>query len=221
MPAVGGPGGKVAAATVVGKLDPALGGDLHDVNILSPGCAGSVLAVPGEGEKLAVGRPGDRCGVTAVGHALDGGAVCIHDVKLGKAGASADPGDLRAGARIEDGGDVGTAKAGDAAGERAVGVGDPDLGVAGARGRVGDVFPVGSPGRGYVRSADTREVDHAVEDEREHANLKAVVTKRGEGKAAAVGRDTRRERDSAEVSEGALVGAVIVHLPDLFIGACD
>src|SRR5258705_5455566 len=146
MPAVGGPGGKVAAATVVGKLDPALGGDLHDVNILSPGCAGAILAIPGEGEKLTVGRPGDRCGVTAVGHALDGGAVRVHDVELGQAGASADPGDLRAGAGIEDGRDIGTTEAGNAAAESAVGVRDPDLGVAGARGRVCDVFPVGSPG---------------------------------------------------------------------------
>ena len=63
-------------------------------------------------------------------------------------------------------------------------------------------------------------VDHAAEDEREHANLKAVVAKRGEGETAVVGRDARRERDGAEVSDGMLVGAVVVHLPDLFVGAC-
>ena len=58
VPAVGGPGGEVAAADVVGELDPALGRDLHDVDVLSAGSAGAVLAVPGEGDELAVGRPG-------------------------------------------------------------------------------------------------------------------------------------------------------------------
>src|SRR5665213_654360 len=55
--AIGGPGRKVAAADVVGELNPTLGGDLHDVDVLSAGCSGAVLAVPGEGEELAVGGP--------------------------------------------------------------------------------------------------------------------------------------------------------------------
>src|SRR5882757_4186644 len=165
----------------MGKLNPAFGGDLHDVDVLSTRCAGAVFSVPGEGEKLPVGRPGDRCGISAVGHALYGGAIAIHDVELGKADASADPGDLRAGAGIVDGRDIGTAVAGNAAGERTVGVGDPDLGVAGAGGRVCDVFSVRRPGWSNVGSSNSGKIDHAVEDEREHANLKAVVTERGEG----------------------------------------
>ena len=51
----------------------------------------------------------------------------------------------------------------------------PDLGVAGAGRRVRDVFSVWRPGGSDVRAADAGEVDHAVEDEREHANLEAVV----------------------------------------------
>ena len=70
MPSVGRPGREVAAAAVVSELNPALGGDFHDVDVLSAGCAGAVLAIPGEGEELAVGRPGGRGGVAAVGHAL-------------------------------------------------------------------------------------------------------------------------------------------------------
>ena len=45
------------------------------------------------------------------------GAVGVHDVELREAGASADPGDLRAGARVEDGRNVWATEAGDAAGE--------------------------------------------------------------------------------------------------------
>jgi hypothetical protein len=130
--AVGGPGGEVAAADVVGELDPLLGGDLHDVDVLSAGSAGAVLTIPGEGEELAVGGPGDRGCIAAVGHAGDAGAVGVHDVELGKAGAAADPGDLCAGLGVVGGRDVGTLVAGDAVGDGALGIGDPDLGIAGA-----------------------------------------------------------------------------------------
>src|SRR5271170_8318379 len=94
VPAVGRPRREVTAAAVMGELDPALGSDLHDIDVLSAGCAGAVLAVPGEGKELAVWRPGDRCGVATVGHTLHGRAVGVHDVELRQAGASADPGDL-------------------------------------------------------------------------------------------------------------------------------
>ena len=74
---VGGPGREVAATAVVGELDPALeGGDLHDVDVLSAGGSGAVLAIPGEGDELAVGRPRGGGGVAAVGEAIDAGAVC-------------------------------------------------------------------------------------------------------------------------------------------------
>ena len=91
---VGRPGGEVAAAAVVGELGPFPGGDLHDVDVLSAGRSGAVLAVPGEGEELSVGRPGGRGGVSSVGHLLHAGAVGVHDVELGQAGAVADEGDL-------------------------------------------------------------------------------------------------------------------------------
>ena len=69
------PGRKVVAAGFMGELKPALAGDVHDVDVLPAGCAGAVLAVPTEGEELAVGRPRGRNGVAAVGHALDVAAV--------------------------------------------------------------------------------------------------------------------------------------------------
>src|SRR5579871_2126388 len=55
MTAVGRPGGEVAGAYVVGELNPALGGDLHDVDVTAAGGAGAVLAIPCEGEEVSVG----------------------------------------------------------------------------------------------------------------------------------------------------------------------
>src|SRR5579859_1723458 len=81
--AVGRPAGEIVAAGVVCELDPTLGGDVHDVDVLPAGSAGTVFAVPAEGEELAVGGPGRGDGVTAVGHALDVGAVDVHGVDLG------------------------------------------------------------------------------------------------------------------------------------------
>src|SRR6185437_2520070 len=57
MTAVRRPGGKVAASSVVGELNPLLGGNLHHVDVLTTGGARTILAVPGEGEELAVGGP--------------------------------------------------------------------------------------------------------------------------------------------------------------------
>src|SRR6201996_2247602 len=51
------PGGKVATTSIVGELNPLLGGNLHHIDVLSTGGAGAILAVPGEGEELAVGGP--------------------------------------------------------------------------------------------------------------------------------------------------------------------
>src|SRR5271165_893933 len=43
--AVGRPGGEIVGAGVMGKLLPALGGDVHYVDVLTAGRAGTVLAV--------------------------------------------------------------------------------------------------------------------------------------------------------------------------------
>src|ERR1700761_6433280 len=57
MTAVRRPGGEVAATSVVRELNPFFRGDLHDVDVLSAGGARTVLAIPGEGDELAVGGP--------------------------------------------------------------------------------------------------------------------------------------------------------------------
>src|ERR1700723_3564769 len=216
VPAVGRPGRKVTATAVVGELNPAFGGDLHHVDVLTTGCSGTIFAVPCKGEELAVGRPGRRRCVTTVGHTLYRRAVSVHDVELRQAGASADPGDLRGGARIEDGGDIRADEAGDAVGIATHGIGRPYLRVAAAGGGEGNILAVGTPGWGEVGAAGRREVHQAVKHQREHADLEALSSKRGEGEARVVGRDSRRERDRAEVGDGMLVRAVVIHRPDLF-----
>ena len=67
-----------------------LAGDVHHVDVLSAGIAGTVLAVPTEGQHAAVGRPRRRDGIAAVGHALHIGAILIHHVDLRLARAPAD-----------------------------------------------------------------------------------------------------------------------------------
>ena len=83
------------------------------------------------------------------------------------------------------------------------------------------MLSVRRPCGGDVGSAGAREVDHATEDERVHANLEAVFAKGGEGDAGVVRRDSRGKRDWSEMGDGVLVCAVVVHLPDLFVGSGD
>src|ERR1035441_7812545 len=159
------PGGEVVASGFVGDLKPALAGDVHDVDILTAGIAGPVLAVPTEGEELAIGSPGGGYGIPAVGQALNVGAVLVHGVDLRLPGAPADPGQLRVGARIPGGRDVGPAEVGEPAQIGAACVGDPDFGIAGARGGEGDPGTVGGPRRGLVASACRAggKADHAAQ----------------------------------------------------------
>ena len=140
---------------------------LHDVDVLAAGSAGAVLAVPGEGEELAVGRPGGRGGVAAVGHALHAGAVGVHDVELRQAGAAADPGDLRAGLGVPGGRDVRAREAGDAAGDAAVRrrrSRSRGRRCARRRRRAGCRW---APRRARVGAAGRGEVDHAAEQQRD------------------------------------------------------
>src|SRR5580704_17053982 len=57
MTTVGRPDGEVAAAAVVGELNPLLRGNLHHVDVLAARGARAVLAIPCEGEELAVRGP--------------------------------------------------------------------------------------------------------------------------------------------------------------------
>ena len=221
MAAVGGPGGKVAAADFMGELNPALGGDFHDVDVLTAGGAWAVFTIPGKGDELAVGGPGGGGCITAVSHAGDAGAVRVHDVELGKASAAADPGDLGAGLRVVGGRDVWTLVAGDSVGDGTLRIGDPDLGVAGARGGEGQLLTVGGPGRREVGATDVIEADEAAEDEREHAELEAVLAEGGKGDEGVIGRDAGGDGVFTEVSDGVLIGSVVVHHPDFFFTGAD
>src|SRR3569623_216739 len=63
---VGRPGGEVVAAGLMGELHPAARGDVHEVDVLAAGSAGTIFAIPGEGEELAVGSPRGRDGIAAI-----------------------------------------------------------------------------------------------------------------------------------------------------------
>jgi len=51
------PGRKVIGPGIVRQLLPALGRDIHDVDILTARRARTILAIPTEGEKLPVAGP--------------------------------------------------------------------------------------------------------------------------------------------------------------------
>src|SRR5271157_4124863 len=215
---VRGPGGVVVASGFVGNLKPALAGDVHDVDILTAGVARPVLAVPTEGDELAVGSPGGRDSIAAVCQALDVGAVLIHDVDLRLPGAPADPGQLRVGVRIPGGREVGTTEVGEPAQIGAARVGDPDFWIAGARGGESDPGAVGGPCRAKVTAAcrAAGEGYRAVEFQGVHADGPSLAAKGRERKPRVIRRDARRERNAAQVGDGVLVLPVVVHGPDLF-----
>src|SRR3954452_22714799 len=103
MPPVRRPAWEIIAPRIVRKLQPALAGDVHDVDVLPARRAGAVLPVPTKGEHGAVGRPGRRDGVASIRQPLDVGSVLVHGVDLRKAGAAAYPRDLRVGSRVPGG----------------------------------------------------------------------------------------------------------------------
>src|SRR5436853_6490444 len=121
MAAVRGPTGTLVAALVAGQFDKLAGGGVHDVDVVVV-----VGTAPTEGQQLAVGRPS---GVDDVAFLWEvefrlAGAVGIHEVELGSAGAVADEGDGLAGFRIPTGRHAGAAGAGQALGTATVGVGN-------------------------------------------------------------------------------------------------
>src|SRR4051812_11236653 len=79
----------IAHPQLMGELHPALGSDVHHVDVLSAGSTRAIVAAPREGEELPVRRPRRRDGVTTVSHALQVGAIGVHDVDLRKPGAAA------------------------------------------------------------------------------------------------------------------------------------
>src|SRR5580692_1273739 len=105
--AVGGPGRVVVGAGLVSDLEPAHRGDVHDVNILTARVAWPVFAIPAKGEQRAIRGPGWRNGIASVREPLHAGAVDVHGVDLRLAGAPSGPGNLRVGARVEGGRNVG------------------------------------------------------------------------------------------------------------------
>src|SRR5580692_2800464 len=70
VPPIRRPRGEILPPRIMRELGPALAGNVHDVDVLTPCGARTILAVPGKCQKLSVGRPRGRSGISAVGHAL-------------------------------------------------------------------------------------------------------------------------------------------------------
>src|SRR6267378_3527402 len=121
MAAVRGPTGTLVAALVAGQFDKLARGGVHNVDVVVV-----VGAAPTEGQQLAVGRPRRVDDVAFVGQIQLGlaGAVGIHEVELGSAGAIADEGDGLTGFRIPTGRHTCTVGAGQALGAATVDVGN-------------------------------------------------------------------------------------------------
>src|ERR1700731_870610 len=100
MAAVRGPTGTLVAALVAGQFDKLAGGCVHNVDVVVV-----VGTAPTEGQQLTIGRPGRVDDVAFVGEVQFGlaGAVGIHQVELGRAGAIAHEGDGLASFRIPTG----------------------------------------------------------------------------------------------------------------------
>src|SRR5438552_17840448 len=100
MAAVRGPTGTLVAALIAGQFDKLAGGGVHDVDVVVV-----VGAAPTEGQQLAIGGPRRVNDVAFVWEVQLGlaGAVVIHEVELGCAGAFADVGDGLTGFRRRTG----------------------------------------------------------------------------------------------------------------------
>src|ERR1700757_4434379 len=100
MSTVGSPVWEVVGTSVMSQLNPALGCDVHDVDILATGSARAILAIPAEGQELPIRGPARRNGVTAISQALNVCTVLVHGVNLRQSGASAYPCKLGIGAWV-------------------------------------------------------------------------------------------------------------------------
>src|SRR5271155_1659696 len=217
--AVWGPAGALVAAGIAGELEELAGGGVHYVEIVV--AAGTA---PREGQQLAVGGPGGIDDVALVLEIELGGigAVGIGEIELGNAAAIADEGDGGASFWIDGGRHAGTVGDGQAPGLAAVDVGYVELRIALHGGGKNDLRAVGSPCGGDVSAAEMGEGDELAAVQGIHADLRPGDAvdwdKAGEGDARGVWRPAGSERDGAQGSKRALVGAIVVHDPD-FLGA--
>src|SRR5580700_7230045 len=62
-----------------------------------------------------------------------------------------------------------------------------------------------------------READHAVEVHRVHKNVPPTLGQRTESETRTIRRDARRKRHGTQMSELALIRAVVIHHPDFFV----
>src|ERR1700733_5827758 len=75
VPSIRRPRGEILPPRIMRELGPTLAGNVHYVNVLTPGGARTILAVPRKRQKLSVRRPGRRGCISAVGHALHAGSI--------------------------------------------------------------------------------------------------------------------------------------------------
>src|ERR1700674_2465125 len=117
MAAVRGPTGTLVAALIAGQFDKLAGGGVHNVDVVV-----AVGAAQPNGKQLAIGPPSrvdDVAFVREVQFRL-AGAVGIHEVELGSAGAITHEGDGLTGFRMPTGRHAGAAGAGQARGAGSV-----------------------------------------------------------------------------------------------------
>src|ERR1700733_5838916 len=130
VPPIRRPGRKILPSLVMGELGPAFAGNVHDVDVLTAWCAGTVLAVPGKSQELPVRRPGWRGRVATVCQALHAGSIRVHHVDLRQAGAAAAPGNLRVGLGVPGGRNVRSLEGGYLFHVAAIGIGGVNLRIA-------------------------------------------------------------------------------------------
>jgi len=217
--AVGSPAGAFVAAGVARDFKNVARADVHDVDVVVAGGA-----APTESDELAIGRPGRVDEVTLVRDIdfLGVGAVGIHHVKLGNAAAVADEDDGLQGFGIPGGRSVAAGiREGETLGAIAAGVRDVQRRSALHGRREHHLRAIGRPGGGRVGAFVPRKGDDPAGVEGVHADLGADYAvgrlEAGEGDAGGIRRPARRESDGVEVSNRALVGAVVIHDPDFLV----
>src|SRR5262245_34533739 len=195
------------------QLQGLLGGHVGDIDVECP------VAVPGERQETAVGRPRGRIHMPAHGQQLAlVGSVRADHVNPGRAAAVRNERDLSPGLRIPPRRYVHrVARASQFLRVRPVAVRDVYLHRAAVLARSESDPPVGADRGRSRRALEPRGADDqpvlAAND-----NVRIAVTVRDVGQPLAVGRERREERDRTVAREGPRAVAVVIHLVDFAVG---